>query len=144
MVLFDMHMMSCDGFQAAGKIRDRGCGRAALPVEKEAKSTFEGVNLDEILQAGEHRGIVAHTDQCRGEGADLPFSVSEGHWPHRSEGRVLEEIKPGEPVTPRVAVLTERFREPIPPVYPIPAPIRNLDVNLRPALDRNRRPPPRP
>ena len=78
MVLFDMHMMSCDGFQAAGKIRDRGCGRAALPVEKEAKSTFEGVNLDEMKASISMRSF-------------RQVSIA-GSWPIRTSAEAKERI----------------------------------------------------
>jgi hypothetical protein len=55
-VLFDPHMMSGDGLQAARKIGNRGRGCAALPVEEKAKTAFEGVNLDEIPQRRERCG----------------------------------------------------------------------------------------
>jgi len=46
----DAHIMSGDGFQAARKIGDPGCRRAARAVEKKSKSDFESIDLDEIAQ----------------------------------------------------------------------------------------------
>jgi hypothetical protein len=90
MVLFDAHMMSGDGLQAARKIGDCGRGGAAPAVEKEAQSVPEGLDLDEIPQRGERCRIVSLAYQGRGEGANLPFSVSDSRWPHRPKWRVLQ------------------------------------------------------
>jgi hypothetical protein len=101
MALFDEYMMSGDSLQAARKICNCGRGRAACAVEKKAKSVLEGFDAHKILQRSEGCRIAAHVHQGRGKAADLPFPMSEGRRPHRSEWRVRQEIAPGEPVAPQ-------------------------------------------
>ncbi len=135
-------MMSGDRLQAAGEIGncDRGC--AALPVKKKTKTAFEGVNLDELAQRGEHCGIASPAHQSRGKGPNLPFSMSDSNRPYRSERRVLHQITPREPVAPRLTILAERARKAVPSKNPLPAAIGDRDADLWPTIDRRFCPPP--
>ena len=136
-------MMPGDSLQDAGKIGD--CRRrASLPVEKKAQAGFEGFHLDEIGQARQRRRVTAHAHHGRGEGADLPCSVREGRWSDWPERRVLQQIVSGQPIEPDLTVPMKRFGELVPFGNPVPPAIGDRNSDLWPALDRERRPLPRP
>ena len=82
MGLPDGHMMSCDRLQRPGDVDHPG-GLVAALLQQVRQSLCEGVDRDQVREAGERLSLPARQDDCGGKSMDLRSVRSAGN---RSDG----------------------------------------------------------